>query len=88
MEGTDNAPPPPPPPPAAAAAAAGDVSPDSHVMITTQPPSPAKVERPGVEPEEDLRKVVVSLQQALDQSEQQVQLINSEYRKLLADKEV
>ena len=65
---------------------------DSHVTVTTHPPSPAKVEQtPPVSPVADTKKLqaqILSLQQALVESEQQTQLINIEYKKLLAEKEV
>lgn len=67
----------------------------SQVMVTTQPPSPVRVEQPpppqAPPPQESLsrlQKKVVTLQQALDQAEQQRELINSEYRRLLGEKEV
>ena len=61
----------------------------SEVMITSQPPSPASVESPY--PKESvgaLQKRVATLQEALDQAEEQRELINSEYRRLLGEKEV
>lgn len=59
------------------------------MTITAQPPSPSKIE-PVAEHQnvELLQRKVASLQEALDQAESQTQLINMEYRKLLADKEV
>lgn len=69
----------------------GVVTQVSPVLITTQPPSPAKVEEP-LPPQDstsgDLQRKVSVLQQALEEAEQQRELINSEYRRLLAEKEV
>lgn len=65
--------------------------PPSQVTITTQPPSPARVEQPPPSPQESpsrLQEKVGILQEALDQAEQQRELINSEYRRLLGEKEV
>ena len=66
---------------------------DSHVTtVIAQPPSPSKVE-PTEQQSADtlvagLRGKVSSLQEALDLSESQTQLINVEYKRLLAEKEV
>ncbi len=65
---------------------------DSPVTVTTEPPSPSKTEASlggsnGSETERLLFRVS-TLQQALEESEKQTQLINSEYKKLLAEKEV
>ncbi len=64
---------------------------DSHVVVTAQPPSPAKVEpaeQHSSSSVEALERKVASLQEALDLSENQTQVINMEYKKLLAEKEV
>lgn len=68
----------------------GAVPQHSQVMVTTQPPSPVKVEQPPPQMASpgDLQEKVVTLQRALNQAEQQRELINSEYRKLLGGKEV
>lgn len=63
---------------------------DSHVMVTTQPPSPAKAEvlEGSHHHEEEEEGKMLAMQRALQEAQEQTQLINSEYRKLLAEKEV
>ena len=56
----------------------------SHVTKTDQPASPVKL----VEPKSSEGGRVSKLKAALKASEEQVQLINAEYRKLLQEKEV
>ena len=56
----------------------------SHVTKTDQPASPVKL----VVPKSSEGGRVSELKAALKASEEQVQLINAEYRKLLQEKEV
>jgi hypothetical protein len=62
-------------------------------MLTAEAPLPVGVEPPpspasSLEPVGALERRVATLQEALDLAEQQRELINTEYKRLLAEKEV